>query len=188
MDKFYLLALFLLVKSIYIPLNKRKSKYYWKIIFDDHIPFIPIFIIPYVSYFLYIIATIFLLWNTKYIYVFFVSYIISYILAGLFWYFFPNGVKRPIVQGSDIFSKLILLIYKHDEDTNGFPSAHIFATLICSYFLYLAIPTSLIIILTICLLITLSTVFVKQHYVLDILGGLITFLLSILAASFFLPL
>ena len=188
MDKFYFLALFLFVKSIYIPLNKRKSKYYWKIQFDDHIPFIPIFIIPYVGYFLYIIATIFLLWNTKYIYVFFVSYIISYVLAGLFWYFFPNGVKRPNIQGKNIFRKSILLIYKHDGDSNGFPSAHIFATLICSYYLLLAFPTFSITISIICLLISISTVFVKQHYVLDILGGLMTFLLSIFAASYFLPL
>src|SRR3989344_7968848 len=106
MDKTLMLIIFLLVKSIYLPLNKRKSKYYWKIKFDDSIPFIPIFIVPYIGYFFYIIATIVYLWNTKYINIFFVTYIISYILAGLFWYFIPNGVTRPKLSGGNIFHKL----------------------------------------------------------------------------------
>lgn len=185
MSKTLLLFIFLLVKSIYLPLNKRKSKYYWKIKFDDSIPFIPVFIIPYLGYFFYIIATIIYLWNTKYINVFFVTYIISYILAGLFWFFIPNGVKRPKIYRKDIFSRLTALIYKYDDDGNGFPSAHIFATLTCSYFLFLAFPEYLVLILSMTFLISVSTVFVKQHYILDIVGGIIFFLLSITLGGLF---
>jgi len=186
MNKIFLLILFLLVKSVYLPLNKRKSKYYWKIkIIDDKIPLIPIFIIPYLGYFIYIITTIILLWNSSIINTFFITYIISYIVAGFFWYFIPNGVKRPIVKREDIFSKLITLIYKYDDDTNGFPSAHIFAALMCSYFLFLIFPQQIILITSITLLISSSTVFVKQHYVLDIVGGIITFWLSIMIGGLF---
>jgi membrane-associated phospholipid phosphatase len=186
MNKTLLLILFLLVKSVYLPLNKRKSKFYWKIrIIDDYIPLIPIFIIPYLGYFIYIITTIILLWNSNYIYFFFTTYIISYIIAGFFWYFIPNGVKRPLIKGKDIFSKLIALIYKYDDDTNGFPSAHIFGTLICSYFLTLVFPQQTILIWLINFLICISTVFVKQHYVLDIAGGIITFWLSIMIGGLF---
>jgi|SRR3989339_854353 len=185
MNKIFLLIIFLLVKSIYLPLNKRKSKYYWKIKFDDSIPFIPIFIIPYLGYFIFIILTIILLWNTKYINNFFITYIISYILSGLFWYFVPNGVKRPKIYKKDIFSKLTSLIYKYDDDTNGFPSAHVLASFICSYFLLMAFPEWSLIIWIINFLICISTIFVKQHYVLDILGGIIFFLISIWARSLF---
>ena len=185
MNKILLLIIFLLAKSIYLPLNKRKPKYYWKIKFDNSIPFIPIFIIPYLGYFFYILATIIYLWNTKYINNFFITYIISYILAGLFWYFVPNGVKRPKIYKKDIFSKLINYIYGIDEDTNGFPSAHIFATLICSYFLAFAFPEHLILVLLATFLISISTVFVKQHYVLDVLGGIVTFWLSIMIGGLF---
>jgi len=186
MNKTLLLFIFLFVKSVYLPLNKRKSKYYWKIKFDDSIPFIPIFIVPYIGYFFYIIATIVYLWNTKYINDFFVTYIISYILAGLFWFFIPNGVKRPKIYNKDIFSRLTALIYKYDDDGNGFPSAHIFATLICSYFLFLVFPQYSIFIWFINFLICISTIFVKQHYVLDFFGGLINFGLSIIISSLFL--
>lgn len=185
MSKTLLLIIFLLVKSIYLPLNKRRSKYYWKIKFDDSIPFIPIFIIPYIGYFFFIITTIVLLWDTEHINNFFIIYIISYILAGLFWYLVPNGVKRPVINKKDIFSRLTAFIYKYDDDTNGFPSAHVLASLICSYFLSLAFPEYLILIWLINFFICISTVFVKQHYILDILGGIITFWLSIVIGGLF---
>lgn len=181
--KLFLLILFLLVKGIYVPLNRRESKYYWKTRFDDRIVLIPIFIIPYVGYFLYIPITIILLWNSKYINDYFITYIISFILAGLFWYFIPNGVKRPKIENKDIFSQLTAFIHSHDDDTNGFPSAHVFATLICSYFLTLAFPQYLILIWSINFLICASTVFTKQHYVLDIGGGIIFFLISVIIGA-----
>ncbi|MFA5770218.1 MAG: phosphatase PAP2 family protein [Patescibacteria group bacterium] len=185
MNKILLLVIFLLTKSIYLPLNKRISKYYWKIKFDDRIPFIPVFIIPYIGYFFYVAATIIYLWNTKYINSFFVTYIISYILAGLFWYFVPNGVKRPKITSKDIFSRLTTFIYKYDDDTNGFPSAHVLASLTCSYFLTFAFPQQIIFIWSMNFLICISTIFVKQHYVLDIFGGIIFFFVSILLGSLF---
>ncbi|MEK7495578.1 MAG: phosphatase PAP2 family protein [Patescibacteria group bacterium] len=186
MNKIFLLILFLFAKSIYVVLNKRKSKYYWKIKFDDSIPLIPIFVIPYIGFYIYIVTTIIFLWNTKYINNFFITYIIAYILAGLFWYFIPNGVKRPIIKNKNIFSKLATFIHKADNDTNGFPSAHVFATLICSYFLSLVFPEYSILIWSVNFFICISTVFVKQHYVLDILGGIITFWLSLMISGLFL--
>ncbi len=183
MNKFLLLFFFILAKSLYIPLNKRKSKYYWKIKFDDYIPFIPIFIIPYVGYYFYIITSIVLLWNSKYINNFFITYIITSILAGIFWFLIPNGVKRPMINKKGIFSKITAYIHNYDDDTNGFPSAHVYATLICSYYLSILLPQYSIIIWSINFFICVSTVFIKQHYVLDILGGIIFFWISIIMTN-----
>lgn len=186
MEKIIFLILFLIVKSIYLPLNKRKSKYYWKLKIDDSIPFIPVFIIPYISYFGYIVFTIFALWNTRFIFEFFTAYIITYVIAGIFWYFVPNGVRRPTITGKDIFSRLTSYVYGHDEDTNGFPSAHVFATLICSYYLFLPFPAALPLILFMAISIIASTVLVKQHYAIDILGGILVFFVSVPIAKFLL--
>ncbi|KKQ24671.1 MAG: Ser/Thr and Tyr protein phosphatase (Dual specificity) [Candidatus Roizmanbacteria bacterium GW2011_GWC2_37_13] len=183
MTKILLLTIFLAVKSLYIPLNKRKSKYYWRLKIDDRIPFLPIFIIPYLGYFVWILVAIIYLWKTQYINKFFVLYIISYILAGLFWYFFPNGVRRPIIKSKNIFSKITSFIYSIDDDTNGFPSAHIFGTLICSYFLILAFSAYSLQIFTVGFVISISTLFTKQHYLIDILGGILIFVLSIMISS-----
>lgn len=185
MNRILLLIVFLLVKYLYLPLNKRKSKYYWKIKFDDYIPFISIFIIPYAGYFFYIPITVVLLWNTKYINSFLITYTISYILAELFWYFVPNGVKRYPISKKDIFSRFTRYIHLHDDDTNGFPSAHVISSLLCSYFLSLVFPQNIILIWTINFFICISTVLVKQHYVLDILGGILFSLVSIFLTGLF---
>lgn len=185
MDKILLLCVFLLVKYLYLPLNRRRSKYYWKINFDNKIPFVPVFIIPYVGYFFYSPVAVILLWNTKYIYAFLITYSLSYILAEIFWYFVPNGVKRMPIAKKDIFSRFTSFIHLHDDDTNGFPSAHVITSIICSYFLALAFPQSLIIIWTISFLICISTVLVKQHYILDVLGGILFSIVSIMLVSLF---
>lgn len=184
MSKLALLLIFLAVKSIYLPLNKRKSKYYWKIPVDDLIPLVPFFIIPYIGYFFIVIASVILLWNTPLIDGFLKSYIVSYIIAAIFWYLFPNGVARPVITKTDPFSRLTKFIYSHDDDTNGFPSAHVFASLICSYFLTMAFPANGVLIWSSGLLIIISTLLVKQHYILDILGGVIVFFLSIIIGAF----
>ncbi len=179
MTKLTLLFIFLAIKSIYIPLNRRKSKYYWKLPIDDKVPLVPVFIIPYIGYFFLIFGSVILLWETPQINPFLVSYIVSYILAGIFWYILPNGVARPKITGKDIFSRLTKFIYKYDDDTNGFPSAHVFSTLICCYFLSLFFPSLYILIWGLASLIIISTLLVKQHYVIDILGGIILFALSV---------
>lgn len=179
MTKLTLLFIFLAIKSIYIPLNRRKSKYYWKLPVDDMVPLIPVFIIPYVGYFFVVFGSVVVLWETPYISRFLISYIVSYVFAGIFWYLLPNGVARPKIPDNDVFSRLTKFIYKYDDDTNGFPSAHVFSTLICSHFLAIAFPESAAFIWGGATVVALSTIFVKQHYVIDIVGGLIVFVLSV---------
>jgi membrane-associated phospholipid phosphatase len=185
MDKILLLSVFLLVKFLYLPLNKRKSKYYWKIDFDNKIPLIPVFIIAYVGYFFYIPVTVILLWNTKYIDIFLITYSLSYILAEIFWLFVPNGVKRMPINKKDVFSRFTSFIHLHDDDTNGFPSAHVITSLVCSYFLALVFPQSIVTIWIVSFLICISTVLVKQHYILDILGGILFSIASIYLVGLF---
>lgn len=175
-----LLIIFLLFKSLYAPLNRRQSRYYWKKSVDDRIPLIAWFVYPYVGFLPYIAISIAFVWNTSHIVSFLASLSIAYALASLFWYLFPNGVKRPDVIERRLQHRLLVYIYKTDRDTNGFPSAHVFTSLICAYYLTTAFPGYSVISWLIGLLIAISTIFTKQHYVLDLLGGFIVFVLSIL--------
>lgn len=174
-----LLLLFLLAKSLYVPLNHRTSRHYWKMPVDDRIPLLPWFVIPYVGFIPYIALSIALAWNTAYIVPFLESLSIACLTASVFWYFFPNGVKRPIVDGKDLLHRLLVYIYKNDHDTNGFPSAHVFITLICAYYLSVAHFTYSIQSWIFAVLIVLSTIFTKQHYVVDIIGGIVVFGFSV---------
>lgn len=186
--KIILLLFVLPLKSLYLVCNKRPSKYYWKLPIDDKIPLIPIFIIPYLLHHPGIVVTGAVLWNTVYIEQFLLSLIVSYIIAVAFWYFIPNGVKRPPLPEKSIFTPLIKKLYEHDGDTNGFPSAHIFVALLCGYYLSLGFPQFIFFIWTAIGMVVASVLFTKQHYIIDIVGGILVFGMSAYASNTFLSL
>ncbi|PIV71065.1 hypothetical protein COW57_01685 [Candidatus Roizmanbacteria bacterium CG17_big_fil_post_rev_8_21_14_2_50_39_7] len=181
--KLILLLILIPLKSLYIPLNKRKSKYYWKLPIDDKIPLIPIFIVPYLLHHLGILLVGIMLWNSKYISPFLLSLIISYSIAVIFWFFVPNGVHRPSLPHTSFFTPLIRKLYVYDGDTNGFPSAHIFVTLLCGHYLSLGYPHLIAYIWTVISTVILSVLFTKQHYVVDIVGGIVAYVVSFYLAG-----
>lgn len=176
--KLLLLLILIPLKSLYIPLNKRKSRYYWKLPIDDKIPLIPIFIVPYLLHHIGVILTGILLWESKYISSFLLSLIISYIIAVIFWFFVPNGVHRPLIPHNSFFTSLIRKLYTYDGDTNGFPSAHIFVTLLCGHYLSLGFPHFIPYIWAAISTVVLSVLFTKQHYIIDIAGGIAVYVIS----------
>ncbi|MCQ2500658.1 MAG: phosphatase PAP2 family protein [Lachnospiraceae bacterium] len=151
---------------------------------DQMIPFCEWFIIPYYLWFVYI--TIFLIWFTLgptsagefHRYGF-------YLCTGMTLFLFiswvwPNGLQlRPEVFPRDNFlTSVVKGLYTTDTSTNVFPSIHVFnsvATCIAiwdSYYFrkkYFIRWSSLL--LTI--LIVLSTMFLKQHSIIDVTGGLV---------------
>lgn len=173
-----LLALFLIVKSLYVPLNRRASRFYWKLPLDDRIPLLPWFVVPYIGFFVFIGFSIFLVWNTQFIQPLLASLLFAYVVAFAVWYLFPNGVKRPEISGTGLFHRILRFIYKTDHDTNAFPSGHVFVTLICAYYVSLGRPEMALAAWTIAVSIVLSTLFTKQHYVVDIVGGTLVFFLT----------
>lgn len=148
---------------------------------DDMIPFCEYFIIPYILWFAYVPVVM--------IYVFFTSkkefYKASaYLFIGMticltictIW---PNGQDlRMDIVNNNIFSNIVKVLYTTDTNTNVFPSIHVFNSIgvfliLCKsermkdrYFIKISsfILTFLII---------LSTMFLKQHSVLDVLGGIV---------------
>ena len=106
-------------------------------------------------------------------------------MAMSFWYLYPNGVSRPTLSGDSWFHGILRAIYRYDDDTNGFPSSHVFDSLLCTYFLALGYHSYAWGIWMTGITIALSTVFTKQHYVIDVYGGIIVFVLSTFITHFF---
>ncbi|QQS38835.1 phosphatase PAP2 family protein [Candidatus Woesebacteria bacterium] len=154
----------------YFYTNKRPYKYEFKTKIDDRLKLIPVFVIPYLSLFPLLVVTYLSLDHISLL-KFLLALIVVNVTSSLFWFYIPNGVRRYKVDKYDTLSKIINYIYIHDGDTNGFPSAHVFLSTICTYYLYSNYNNLAYIILG--LIIILSTVFIKQHYVVDILGGLL---------------
>lgn len=182
---FYLLfvilyiAYFFLVEHIVSP---EKGYYSIHCALDDLIPFCEYFAPLYYAWYVFMGAVGLYLLFQKDEQETFVRYIkflmISFFLSPTFCLFFPNGQDlRPTSFPRDnVFTQMMILIYQADTNTNVFPSMHV----IGSFGALFAMKDSkklssrgwMILGSVLAVLISISTVFVKQHSVIDIFGGL----------------
>lgn len=143
---------------------------------DRMIPFVPAWVSIYlICYFFWIVNYILTGRQGKeHLYRFVTADLLARLICGLFFVFLPTTNVRPEITGTGIWDQLMALVYALDEPTNLFPSIHC----LCSWFCYLgirkqkSIPVwyqyfSLIFAVLVCI----STQFTKQHYLIDILGG-----------------
>jgi len=155
-------------------------------IIDDHIPIIPVFAVIYLfSYVFWICGPIAVSLTKRRNFVNYITGLsIAYMIGFLFFVFVPTFMDRTaeglMEQASQpgFFNGMLAMIYAADGSDlafNLFPSYHCLISLYC----YLGVrgqpeismgfrAYSLIIVVLICL----STVFTKQHYFIDIVGGL----------------
>lgn len=153
---------------------------------DDLIPLIPVFSVIYLySYFFWICGPIAASLTKKRNFVNYITGLsLAYVIGFLFFVFLPtymDRVKEGLMafdSGSGLFKKLLSVIYAADGSEkafNLFPSYHCLISLYC----YLGVRKQpeisrgfRIYSLVMTILICLSTVFTKQHYIIDTVGGL----------------
>lgn len=153
---------------------------------DNVIPFCEFFIIPYMLWFLYVIGAciyMFLKGTDSEFLKFALSLVIGMSLALTICMIYPNGLTlRPDYIPDNFCGKIITILYSTDTSTNVFPSIHVYNSLAVNFALlkckalkgHTVIKTLSTIL---CIAICLSTVFLKQHSVVDVLGGILLFIL-----------
>ena len=94
---------------------------------------------------------------------------LTMIISYLVFIFYPTYVDRPLITGQDFLSQLVLMIYGSDQAHNALPSGHTYTTLIISIFWSQWQPKLKPLWIAIAVLVLLSTLFTKQHYLLDLL-------------------
>jgi membrane-associated phospholipid phosphatase len=145
------------------------------------IPFYEYFIIPYLLWFLYLaVGILFFMFKSKKDYLRLVLFtFVGLFICVLICLIFPTAISfRPTSFDRDnIFIKLVLFIYGTDTPTNVCPSMHCYAAIGINiavfksdYFKrkYLLKTLSAVLMLSICL----STVFIKQHSILDFFAAI----------------
>ncbi len=148
---------------------------------DDMIPFVEVFIIPYLLWFVYVaaFAIIFFLKDSgefTRLCVFLGVGMTVFLIVSTVW---PNGhYLRPEMSGNEsLLSPLISHLYATDTSTNIMPSIHVYNSLAIGLAIihskhfkkaWIQIPSFILMVLII-----LSTVFLKQHSVWDVIGAFI---------------
>jgi membrane-associated phospholipid phosphatase len=84
---------------------------------------------------------------------------------------FPTYVIHPEIPGKDILSKLLLSITIAGGDYDALPSSHIYITTILALLYGEWFPKQKWLWVLIVVVVSLSTLFTKQHYILDVISG-----------------
>lgn len=159
------------------------SNGYWVsyVPFDDVIPFIDWFVIPYVLWYPYLIAIgLLLLLKDKKAYERYVLMIIfGFTACIIFYWIFPNGqdLRPSQFEEKNFFTWIIGMLYSSDTNTNVLPSMHVYGSLVgiiavidsdrvnnvwfISFIAFMGI------------FISASTCFIKQHSIIDAVAAII---------------
>lgn len=145
---------------------------------DDHIPFCEVFIIPYMLWFLYVSAVIvFFFFKNKTDYyktcTFLFTGMTIFLIVSTLW---PNGHHlRPLMMPRDnIFTHMVSALWQTDTPTNLWPSIHVYNSLGAHFAIIKSKEFAdkkgiRIASFILAFSIILSTMFIKQHSVFDVL-------------------
>lgn len=145
---------------------------------DDHIPFCEIFVIPYFMWFAYVsVVVLYLFFTDKTEYyrtcLFLFTGMTIFLIISTLW---PNGhhLRLAVMPRDNIFTHMVASLWRTDTPTNLWPSIHVYNSLGA----HLAVMHSKRLTgrrwikagsLLLSSSIILSTVFIKQHSVFDVL-------------------
>ena len=104
--------------------------------------------------------------------------IIAKLICLFFFVFLPTTLARPEVTGTDLCNRLVRLIYTFDPPVNLFPSIHCLESWCCiraSFLLKKSNRTYQTATLIMSLGVFASTLFIKQHVIADVFGGIVVF-------------
>lgn len=142
---------------------------------DNAIPFVPEFIYAYISFYILILAVPFILYlkNRASFYKYNVSLFITIIISFVIFVVFPTTVPRPTFEVQGITLWLVNTIYLLDTPSLCcLPSMH---CVLCFLMIIYSIMTKdmklyeKIIVTILSLLVVASTVFIKQHVIIDVI-------------------
>lgn len=149
---------------------------------DDYIPFVEFFIVPYMLWFAYVAVTIayFLFTNKEDFYrvctFLFIGMTVFLIISTLY----PNGhyLRPHTFERDNIFTHIVQWLYATDTATNLFPSIHVYNSLGIHFAIRNSksfrcnrkVKAASFVLMT---SIILSTVFLKQHSVFDVITAFI---------------
>ena len=146
--------------------------------FDMRIPVIPGFSVIYVLAFPFWYITYFMIVrsNPEKARATVIVNVAAKILCGVIFVLLPATNVRPVLTETTLFEKLLGIIYQMDSPDNLFPSIHCLESVLC--FLFITDESDVhngikLASMYLAIFICLSTLFTKQHVMIDVFSGVI---------------
>ena len=141
--------------------------------FDNVIPLIPIFVIIYFSMYIMAVVPCLYVHDKKNFIKLVQAYLLTLFSSFFLFAIFPVKMIRPEITGNTLMEKLLAFLYSVDTPYNNFPSLHVALSFLAYFYVWKYNKKHNFLILSWVILISLSILFVKQHYFLDLIAGIL---------------
>ena len=172
----WLLVLWLL-QLLYFPINRIvEGGVILDTTWDAFFPLWPIWVIPYLlSLVWWAVCYIWAGWkmDDDLFRAFVASFIVVMLASYVVYIFFPTYVIRPVIAGDDWLSRIVANLYANDRVNNAFPSGHTYNSVLIALFWSRWYPRQWWLWWSITVVVLLSTLFTRQHNLLDLAGGIV---------------
>ncbi|OVE81330.1 hypothetical protein BVY03_03860 [bacterium K02(2017)] len=150
--------------------------------FESKIPFIPFFAFIYLT--IYILPSwLFLTTNQKgRLFKIFRVFILALLIHLIFFITIPISypLRPEIIPNTMWYHLLLSIMYQMDAPINTFPSMHVSFSFLSYFFIRRYEPQKAQFVLLAAIAIALSTVFIKQHFIMDVVAGfMVAYLLNV---------
>ena len=162
------------IQLLYIPTSERVSGGIEPKLAIDIFPIWPIWVLPYVlCYALWLAGVIWIILKTedRLFRAFLAACIFTFTFGVIIFIFVPTYVKPASLPGNDIFTMLLRMLHENWGRYDAFPSGHIYVTTLLTLVFIRRYPRHRLLWGLILVIISFSTLFTGQHYILDVLGG-----------------
>ena len=180
---YWALAVPLILIMYFLPEQLVSTTHYWDTALpvDQRIPFIPQFVYFYVLWFALLAATgLWLLLRDGMGFRRYMLYLTAaYFFSMVFYLLVPNGqdLRPQLPSGGGLSVAIVRMLYQVDTNTNVLPSLHVIASLGVAFAVTGARSVTSRLAkwgaVVLAVVISASTLFIKQHAVLDVVAGLL---------------
>jgi membrane-associated phospholipid phosphatase len=140
---------------------------------DRKTPYLPLFALVYFSTYIFVIQPFFILSNTRQFYLMLISFVLISLISSLIHATVPSKIERvEQVTTGGLSGWMLGLFQKTCKPYGNFPSMHVglsVPVVVANFIAGGPIVGSVMLVWAV--LISVSTLYTKQHYVLDVLAG-----------------
>lgn len=162
-------SLMVIVNKLELPGEVHRLETRW----DQAIPLILPFVLVYILYFPFVYlgwAYIFALWP-KHFRPYAIAMMVIGLITGIVNIVYPTYAPRAVVDNTDMLARMLIWLYNLNRPLTALPSLHVSHSLCTGYFLSKIHPKLTWPCMSLVVLISVSTLFVKHHYIADVVIG-----------------
>lgn len=147
-------------------------------IVDRWIPFVPQWIYIYMAIWLVIFSPLLIVKDFPTFRQLVMAYVFVFSVSFLVFLIYPVKMIRPMIAPQDFSTRMVAVLYSVDKPFNCFPSIHVSGIFLSALVCLRVRWKAGIFILIGAILISLAALYTKQHYFVDILGGVVVALVG----------